>query len=118
MSVFLELYVFRVTGVKWHWPTDRGGDFLKGEPQNSTSLVTHDAAVLRNYRSESSVHVEDDYDMASRVANDFRLIVSTARALPADVTVGHPAFLRAVCLCDVLKTLFSPVLHMCNLIIQ
>jgi len=64
------------------------------------------------------LHVEDDYDMASRVANDFRLIVSTARALPADVTVGHPAFLWAVCLCDVLKTLFSPVLHMCNLIIQ
>ena len=58
VSVFLELYVFRVMGVKWHWPTDRGGDFLKGEPQNSTSLVTHDAAVLRNYRnyrSESSV---------------------------------------------------------------
>jgi len=47
------------------------------------------------------LNVEDDYDMASRVATDFRLIVSTARALPAAVTVGH--ILRAVCLCDVLN---------------
>ena len=56
------------------------------------------------------LHVEDDYDMASRVANDFRLIVSTARALPADVTVGHPAFLRAVCLCCNLKRYINVII--------